>query len=116
MWGYSNRKLLQALFLSCNNHNVFIISVISLFFFSFFLTQENYFGINQEFKELGIKYNREESVSDTTLCSDSKDTINLLTLRPMEANIILTLSDVKAELTKVRPVVTRYKVHLWNFI
>ena len=86
------------------------------FFFSFFLTQENYFGINQEFKELGIKYNREESVSDTTLGSGSKDTINLLTLRPMEANIILTLSDVKAELTKVRPVVTRYKVHLWNFI
>ena len=85
------------------------------FFFPFFLTQENYFGINQEFKELGIKYNREESVSDTTLGSGSKDTINLLTLRPMEANIILTLSDVKAELTKVRPVVTRYKVHLWNF-
>lgn len=55
-------------------------------------------------------------MSDTTLGSGSKDTINLLTLRPMEANIILTLSDVKAELTKVRPVVIRYKVHLWNFI
>ncbi|XP_022799728.1 uncharacterized protein KIAA1109-like isoform X2 [Stylophora pistillata] len=62
--------------------------------------KENYFGIYQEFKELGVKYNREESVSETTLGSASKDTINLQTLRPMEANIFLQLCDVKAELTK----------------
>ena len=41
-------------------------------------------------------------MSESTLGSGSKETINLQSLRPMEANIFLTLYDVKAELTKVR--------------
>ena len=67
-----------------------------------FLKQENYFGINQQFSEVGVKTNPEEALSESTLASGSKDTINLQTLRPMEANIFLTLYDIKVELTKVR--------------
>ena len=66
------------------------------------LKQENYFGINQQFKELGVRTNQEEAMSESALSSGSKDTINLQTLRPMEANIFLTLYDIKVELTKVR--------------
>lgn len=49
-----------------------------------------------------MRTNPEEAVSEGTLCSGSKDTINLQTLRPMEANIFLTLYDMKVELTKVK--------------
>jgi len=66
------------------------------------LKQENYFGINQQFKELGVRTNPEEAMSESTLSSGSKDIINLQTLRPMEANIFLTLYDIKVELTKVK--------------
>ncbi|XP_068720760.1 bridge-like lipid transfer protein family member 1 [Montipora capricornis] len=63
--------------------------------------KENYFGINQEFNELGVKRtNDEEAASESSLNSGKKDTINLQTLRPMEANIYLTLYDMKVELTK----------------
>ena len=71
-------------------------------FCSFSFKQENYFGINQQFSELGVKTNPEEALSESTLASGSKDSINLQTLRPMEANIFLTLYDIKVELTKVR--------------
>ena len=49
-----------------------------------------------------MKANLEEAISESTLGSNSKDTINLQSLRPMEANIFLTLYDIKVELTKVR--------------
>jgi len=68
----------------------------------FLLKQENYFGINQEFKELGVKKSPDEAMSESALGSGSRDTINLQSLRPFEANIFLTLYDCKVELTKVR--------------
>ena len=49
-----------------------------------------------------MRTNPEEAMSESTLSSGSKDTINLQTLRPMEANIFLTLYDIKVELTKVK--------------
>lgn len=49
-----------------------------------------------------MKTNPEEALSESTLASGSKDSINIQTLRPMEANIFLTLYDIKVELTKVR--------------
>lgn len=55
-------------------------------------------------------------MSDIILGLGSKDIINLLILRLMEVNIILIFFDVKVELIKVRFVVIRYKVYLWNFI
>ena len=60
--------------------------------------------MDQEFKELGVRTNPEEALSESTLNSSSKDTINLQSLRPMEANIFLTLYDIKVELTKVKVV------------
>ena len=57
--------------------------------------------MNQEFKELGVRSNSEETIGESTLGSSSKDSINLQSLRPMEANIFLTLYDIKVELTKV---------------
>lgn len=71
-------------------------------YFLSFGKQENYFGINQDFKELGVKTNPEETTLEGTLGGgNSRDTINLQSLRPMEANIFLTLYDMKVELTKV---------------
>lgn len=49
-----------------------------------------------------MRTNPEDAMSESALSSGSKDTINLQTLRPMEANIFLTLYDIKVELTKVK--------------
>ena len=49
-----------------------------------------------------MRTNPEEAMSESTLSSGSRDIINLQTLRPMEANIFLTLYDIKVELTKVK--------------
>lgn len=46
-----------------------------------------------------------DAASESALDSTGKDTINLQTLRPMEANIFLTLYGMKVELTKVRDII-----------
>ena len=48
-----------------------------------------------------MKTNPEETTLEGTLGGGNRDTINLQSLRPMEANIFLTLYDMKVELTKV---------------
>ena len=49
-----------------------------------------------------MKTNADETTSENRLSSDdSKNSINLQSLRPMEANIFVSLYEVKAELTKV---------------
>ena len=72
------------------------------------LAQENYFGIDQEFKEcssfasprtptkVGVS-----SEAGTAAQGDSDDLLSLASLRPLQANIFITLTDIKAELSKV---------------
>ena len=55
-----------------------------------------------------MKTNPEETTLEGTLGGGNRDTINLQSLRPMEANIFLTLYDMKVELTKVRILSCRF--------
>lgn len=47
----------------------------------------------------------DDAANESAQDSSGKDTINLQTLRPMEANIFLTLYGMRVELTKVRDII-----------
>ena len=53
----------------------------------------------------------DDAASESALDSSGKDTINLQTLRPMEANIFLTLYGMRVELTKVSRHYSIYSDH-----